>query len=165
MQQHFPDIHIQFGYMHAYILDAIAKYHLYGLREGKEALKMALDIGRDDNVILPFAEYGGYIVDMLSDWVRTDNGDEYLNRVFDHVIIYKKNLDNFLVKNLKKGLLTEREEEIAKLLVDGYHNRDIAEKLYIAEITVKKTITSIYRKLGVSSRAAAVRKVIDAKMI
>ncbi len=165
MQQHFPDIHIQFGYMHAYILDAIAKYHLYGLREGKEALKMALDIGRDDNVILPFAEYGGYIVDMLSDWVRTDNGDDYLNRVFDHVIIYKKNLDNFLVKNLKKGLLTEREEEIAKLLVDGYHNRDIAEKLYIAEITVKKTITSIYRKLGVSSRAAAVRKVIDAKMI
>jgi LuxR family transcriptional regulator, maltose regulon positive regulatory protein len=165
MQHIFPDFHIQLGFMHAHILDAIAKYHLYGLAEGKEALKMALDIGREDNVVLPFAEYSEYITDMLRDRVKNDQEDVYVARVLDAALKYRKNLGNFLTENTKMTPLTEREGEIVKLLAQGYHNKEIAEKLFIAEITVKKTITSIYRKLGVSSRAAAVRKVMELKMI
>ncbi|MEG3071816.1 MAG: LuxR C-terminal-related transcriptional regulator [Candidatus Syntrophopropionicum ammoniitolerans] len=61
--------------------------------------------------------------------------------------------------------LTKREKEILKLLSEGQPNKEIAGRLFIAEITVKKTITSIYRKLGVSSRAAAVRKSMELKLI
>ncbi|MGI6469289.1 MAG: response regulator transcription factor [Syntrophomonadaceae bacterium] len=61
--------------------------------------------------------------------------------------------------------MTEREKEILKLLSEGHHNKEIAGRLYIAEITVKKAPSSIYRKLGVSSRAAAVRKTMEHKLI
>ena len=48
--------------------------------------------------------------------------------------------------------LTSREFEIIQDLLEGYGNREIGEKLNIAEVTVKKHLTNIYRKLGVRSR-------------
>jgi DNA-binding NarL/FixJ family response regulator len=52
--------------------------------------------------------------------------------------------------------LSEREQEVLKLLAEGYSNPQIAEKLVIAEGTVKNHITNIYDKIGVHSRAEAV---------
>lgn len=48
--------------------------------------------------------------------------------------------------------LTERETIIARLLYEGSTYRDIAEYLYISVNTVKHHVTSIYRKLDVSSK-------------
>ena len=52
--------------------------------------------------------------------------------------------------------LTEREREILQQLGDGLSNRTIAERLNIAERTVKFHITSILARLGVTTRAEAV---------
>ena len=52
--------------------------------------------------------------------------------------------------------LTARELEILQLLVDGLRNATIAERLFLSERTVEKHVSSILRKLGASSRAAAV---------
>jgi DNA-binding NarL/FixJ family response regulator len=38
----------------------------------------------------------------------------------------------------------------------GYHNRQIAQELYISEATVKTQLKSIYSKLAVNNRVAAV---------
>lgn len=51
--------------------------------------------------------------------------------------------------------LTEREIEILKLLSKGLSNREIAEKLYISESTVKTHVTHILRKLNQSDRIHA----------
>lgn len=48
--------------------------------------------------------------------------------------------------------LTRREAEIGLLIANGYSNIQIAETLYIAETTVKKHVTHIYEKTGVSGR-------------
>lgn len=48
--------------------------------------------------------------------------------------------------------LSERELEVAWLLFRGYTNRQIGEALYIAETTVKKHVSHIYRKIDVQSR-------------
>ncbi len=50
------------------------------------------------------------------------------------------------------SMLTPREKEVLELLLEGKQRNEIAAKLYISENTVKKQITSIYQKLGVSSR-------------
>lgn len=56
--------------------------------------------------------------------------------------------------------LTAREQEVLRLLVDGYTNKAIAHELYIAEETAKKHVQSIISKLGASDRTqAAVRAV------
>ncbi|EHI11653.1 response regulator [Mycolicibacterium thermoresistibile] len=52
--------------------------------------------------------------------------------------------------------LTQRESEILSYVVNGLSNRGIAAKLVIGDETVKSHLRSIYRKLGVSDRAAAV---------
>ena len=52
--------------------------------------------------------------------------------------------------------LTQRESEVLSLLVAGLSNRAIAAKLVVSDETVKTHSRGIYRKLGVSDRAAAV---------
>ncbi len=51
--------------------------------------------------------------------------------------------------------LSPREVEILRLLAGGATNREIADKLVLAEGTVKNHVTSILAKLGVSDRTKA----------
>jgi DNA-binding CsgD family transcriptional regulator len=53
--------------------------------------------------------------------------------------------------------LTVREQEIAKLIANGLRNKEIADQLYISEVTVKSHLTNIYRKLDVSNRTSMLR--------
>ena len=53
--------------------------------------------------------------------------------------------------------LTAREVEVLRLLAQGLTDAQIAEHLVISPRTVNRHITSLYSKLGVSSRAAATR--------
>jgi DNA-binding NarL/FixJ family response regulator len=54
--------------------------------------------------------------------------------------------------------LTERELEVLQLIVDGYSNAEIAEKLYITLGTVKTHVRKILNKLSADDRTqAAVR--------
>ena len=48
--------------------------------------------------------------------------------------------------------LTEREKEICTLMVEGLTNRQIADRLYISEGTVKNYISNIYDKTGIHDR-------------
>ena len=53
------------------------------------------------------------------------------------------------------GVLSTRESEILALIVQGYSNREIGEKLGIARNTVKNHLRSILAKLGVRNRTEA----------
>ena len=59
------------------------------------------------------------------------------------------------------GGLTAREVEILRLVAQGRTDAQIAEQLVISHRTVNWHLTSIYSKLGVSSRAAATRYAIE----
>lgn len=54
------------------------------------------------------------------------------------------------------GSFTVREQEIAALLVEGLTNRQIADRLYISEGTVKNYISTIYDKTGIHDRVKLV---------
>lgn len=56
--------------------------------------------------------------------------------------------------------LTPRERDVMALLIQGLPNKGIAHELVISENTVKRYLKSIFEKLDVDSRAAAVAKVL-----
>jgi DNA-binding NarL/FixJ family response regulator len=51
--------------------------------------------------------------------------------------------------------LSEREVEILRLVAQGLSNREVAERLYLAEGTVKNYVTSLLGKIGVRDRTQA----------
>lgn len=53
-------------------------------------------------------------------------------------------------------ILTPREIEVLRMMAEGLGNKEIASKLLISDHTVKFHISSIFAKLGVSSRTEAV---------
>lgn len=53
-------------------------------------------------------------------------------------------------------MLTAREVAVLTLLAEGKSNREIAEQLFVSEKTVEHHLASIYAKLGVHGRSAAV---------
>jgi DNA-binding CsgD family transcriptional regulator/GAF domain-containing protein len=57
--------------------------------------------------------------------------------------------------------LTAREREVAALVVDGLADREIAERLHLSRHTVSQYVKHIYRKLGVGSRVALTRLLLD----
>ena len=63
------------------------------------------------------------------------------------------------------GVLTAREVEVLLLLVDGLANKQIAERQAISPRTVNMHVVSIYKKLGVTTRAAALRYAIEHNLV
>ncbi len=61
---------------------------------------------------------------------------------------------------MNRSILTVRESEIFKLLIDNYTTRSIALKLGISEKTVRNHISNVMQKLGVNGRASAVVELI-----
>jgi DNA-binding NarL/FixJ family response regulator len=61
-----------------------------------------------------------------------------------------------LAEHLSDEVLTEREKDVLKHVAGGNRNRDIAERLFISEETVKVHVKHIMEKLGANDRTEAV---------
>jgi NarL family two-component system response regulator LiaR len=61
--------------------------------------------------------------------------------------------------------LTNREEEVLLLMIDGLSNVDIAERLVVSRSTVKFHVSSILSKLNVASRTEAVAMALQQKIL
>jgi DNA-binding NarL/FixJ family response regulator len=60
------------------------------------------------------------------------------------------------VRSPEPEALTDRELEVLRLVASGATNKDIAERMFLSEATVKTHLLHVYAKLGVNDRAAAV---------
>lgn len=74
-------------------------------------------------------------------------GRKYFEPGLMETVVYKK--DNSWEK------LTPKEQEVLLLLAEGLTNREIAEKLYISESTVKKHVSQVLAKLELTDRTKA----------
>ncbi|MGJ7921707.1 LuxR C-terminal-related transcriptional regulator [Neobacillus sp. LXY-4] len=77
--------------------------------------------------------------------------------------LYQSTEDNHTDSSLDAILsgLTPREREIALLTITCLSNLEIAQKLYLSEITVKKNLSRIYEKLKVNGKKELVKKLIS----
>jgi two-component system, NarL family, nitrate/nitrite response regulator NarL len=83
---------------------------------------------------------------------KVSDGEIWLdNRMTAEVIdAFKKSAE--AGQRREKPLLSDREKEIVQLVAQGFRNREIGEKLFISEQTVKNHLHNIFDKLGVSDR-------------
>jgi len=61
--------------------------------------------------------------------------------------------------------LTAREMDVLRLVATGLTDADVAERLFLSRRTVSSHLTSIYAKLGVSSRSAATRYAVEHHLV
>jgi len=61
-------------------------------------------------------------------------------------------------ERLRELGITEREHEILTLVAEGLSNREIGERLFISENTVKTHTSRLFGKLGVQRRVQAVQR-------
>jgi DNA-binding CsgD family transcriptional regulator len=68
-------------------------------------------------------------------------------------------------ERVKTSGLTPREHEILVLIAEGLSNREIGERLFVSENTVKTHSSRVFEKLGVNRRVQAVQKARELGLI
>lgn len=69
------------------------------------------------------------------------------------------------LSNVEEYGISSREKQILKAMVLGLKNKEIADKLFISEMTVKSHINRIFKKIDVDNRARAIRFAMDKKLL
>lgn len=97
-----------------------------------------------------------------------DQEQQYAKLAFELKQFYGKDISALLqdiadakAKNIKESKLTKREQEIVKLLCEGYRGKEIADKLFISIRAVNSHKTNIFNKLGLSSSVELVRFALE----
>jgi DNA-binding NarL/FixJ family response regulator len=70
--------------------------------------------------------------------------------------VEQMNIDTSIQK-----LLTPREFDVFRLLAVGYDNKEIAEKLFLTEGTVRNHVSNIYSKLDLKDRVQVMKYAIE----
>lgn len=88
----------------------------------------------------------------LLDWLRSLELDHWATKVAD--LLRRRGVSRNGPTTGESGRfdLSRREREVAKLVMDGMTNREVADALFISVRTVTSHLDHIYTKLGVSSR-------------
>lgn len=123
----------------------------------KDVKVIILTTFKDDEYIREAIKNGaeGYILKNQS----SDSIIDSLRAVYKGNTVFEKDVVNALTSMLGKEKkkkpdieLTQREWEILRLISDGLSNREISEKLYLSEGTVRNYITILLEKLRLRDR-------------
>ncbi|MBS7525237.1 helix-turn-helix transcriptional regulator [Fusibacter paucivorans] len=141
--------------VYTYLYSAAANWKLKRIDDAREDLKKALAIAMPDQLYMPFVENGDYLEPLVKELVFSDCYREDATYI---LMLYKTYADAKEAVKQKyfpedKDKLTDREYEVALLASKGYTNKEIAEKLYISQNTVKFALKSVFAKLAIGSRA------------
>ena len=130
---------------------------------GIESRVIMLTIHNDREYILETMKIGaeGYVLkdsdaEGLVKAIRDVNaGKTYIQPSIASLLI-ENGIKNELNEDLEKiNSLTKREYEVLTLIAEGLSNKDIADRLFISEKTVKNHVSSIFKKIGVNDRIQA----------
>lgn len=131
----------------------IAKLHSGKKQEAQEYLKKALAIALPDKVYLPFAEHMKELGTLIED-IRQYISSRPQLLEFLAVCRQQERGSSIIRKSVwsHKSSLTPREREIALLAKDRLSAREIADKLYISDTTVRTILKNVYSKLDIHSK-------------
>ena len=132
-----------------------ANERIYRRGEAVTAIRQALDMAVPDKVYMPFVENCDFIGPLLEEIYNEGIYREDIAKILELYSPYQKAVEhiNRTYFAEAKPQLSQREEEIARLASEGFSNRQIGERLFISENTVKKHLKGVFEKLGVGSRS------------
>jgi len=129
-------------------------------REALDELSAALRFANQVGFKRSFLDEGPLLAPLLERWAVTFHGQQ---QMLDIAPAFVAELQARLAlpatgsdSDLAPGTLTARELQVVRMLALGYRNREIAEKLFLSELTVKSHLRRINTKLGTQGRTEAI---------
>jgi len=136
-----------------------------GLSEQQKAFQIlteAINIGKPENYIFSFVEAGSELISIIQMFPQSDYRDKLL------AAFSSKADDSLKIEPASYALveeLNEREIEVLRGMAAGNSNQEIGDQLYLSVNTIRWYASQIYLKLEVNSRAAAVAKAIELRIL
>ena len=169
-----PQERFLFGELTLLLLTAVARLGSGDATGAAEDFEKAYSVSFDGVFEMPFIELGRELQPLIA--VVSKRADsfipaEWLKTTGRKASAYAKKsavVSNSLKMELNIGdsvQLSEREREILNDLSHGLSREEIAAIRYLSVNTVKKMLQSIYKKLGASNNADAIRIAIEKKVI
>ncbi len=125
----------------------------------------ALQLARPDGYVNTIVSTAAQVTSYLIEHAPRMRADPYLEQVITAALDVRAAQPNHRPgQRMITESLTEAEMRILKLLPTSTYLQ-IAATLYISRNTVKTQLRSIYQKLGVSSRSAAIERAVDLRLL
>ena len=143
------------------LIQTAAAYEMLGKRiQGQNLLLLAAEEAAMDNILLPFVENYTYLKKLLESCAAQKNSG-FFGRIIQLGEEYEVRMHNLNSEDTRPSVLsvlTEQEYEIVILLQKRLSNREIGEKLFLSEGSVKQYVNRIYSKLQIGGDTRTKRK-------
>lgn len=169
VQQHRPDV-LLLDYQMPHLDGLGVLHHLSSL--GLLPPTLILTTFDDDELLFSGVEAGakGYLLkdvslDILLQAIRTLAGG---GRWLQPGLTERRKAPHTrasLPPNTEPVVLTQREQEVLRLMAGGFSNREIASIITTTEGTIKGYVSNILSKMGVRDRTRAVLKAMEARLL
>lgn len=115
----------------------------------EQKMVTGLKIGADDYIVKPFV-----LPNLLA------RMEAVLRRS-----VRQKEVQEDTIQHVPLELLTSKEKEVLQMVAKGESNKQIADKMFVKEVTVKTHLNSIFKKLKVANRTQAVLLAMQTDLI
>jgi LuxR family transcriptional regulator, maltose regulon positive regulatory protein len=158
-RSHWVRALIEINLLQAVALYEMGKMGARGVESAMEPLTRSLRLGLPAGFTNFYLQEGAVVAELLQLWLKTaaakpadeDLKPDMVNDLLDLFGIEQPDEPGAANRNLIEPL-TEREQEVLQLLALGLSNKDMAERMVIAEGTVKTHVHNIIGKLGAQNR-------------
>jgi LuxR family maltose regulon positive regulatory protein len=156
------------------MLQALGLHASSEVHQAIERLERSLALAEPEGYIRLFVDEGAPMAHLLGQMRRAPGDQPGSTRYPEHLLaeLHKaENASDSPVAVPGSGMdllvepLSEREQEVLRLIVAGCSNREIAERLVIAVSTVKWYVNAIYGKLQVESRTKAIARARELNIV
>ncbi len=147
-----------------YIQLAVAYEQIGRTKQAQGMLKEALDRALPDGIIMPFAESGFYITELLSGFRDEGVYADEIGSILPLAIQFcnvRSNIRRMIYSGIETYGLSERELQVVRLAALRKTNSEIAKELYLAEGTVRNQLSRIYDKMGIKGEGKNKRFVLE----
>ena len=156
----------------ARVLLALALFKQHKVHQACQVLAELLRKVAQEHIILPLIERGADLTMPLALVLATENlnretrgfAQALINRLPNPGGAYGLN-EQSLVALSTAASISPREQEILRLISTGLSVREMAQRLCLAESTVKTHLGNIYQKLGARSRTQAINRARELELI
>ena len=148
-------------------LESVVNEKLEDYKVSENMMIEAIELASPRDLMQPFVELGDSCIDIFMRIQKRQEID-FIDKILalrsglkstnkeESGLVVKKAAGS-IIKNGQEAL-SIRELEVLNFVADGFRNKEIANKLFVSEVTIKKHLYNAFKKLDVNNRINMVQK-------